>query len=433
MTAGDRTHLSLVPDPINQRVVDWLQEPDDADPDAVLRRAFAELPRHGRMRRLPWDPAIESIQPEPFGRPGRRRTVLVLAAALTIVALTAALAGGALRIFSPPSVITPGPTVVPTTGATASPAPTVAAPATIAPVFPLAATGFELVFDGPPGRIGVIAADGSGQRVIGAGLPQNIARPVWLPGTDRVLVQQWSDVADQIWDVDAAGERESLVIIPCVEPCRSRTEASTSREGDRIVFFQAFGDVVDGFPTTCGLAIYELATQEIETLTGSPCGIEEERMPRFSPDGTQVAFWRTRSPNGERSVTVKDSAIFVLDLASGEEFQVTAWGDASALAWSPDGAWIVYIRGWWRGFTDEGDLWRIRPDGSGLEQLTDMDTDDISFHTPRYTPDGAWVLFSVEAPGSDRLWGVPADGGAPVEVLPGFTVIDFDVRPGPAG
>ena len=143
------------------------------------------------------------------------------------------------------------------------------------------------------------------------------------------------------------------------------------------------------------------------------------------------SFWRSRSPNGQRVPEIADTAIFVLDLASGDELQVTPWADASILDWSPDGAWIVYVRGWWRDQTDEGDLWRIHPDGSGLEQLTTIDTNGSSLHRPRYTPDGAWVLFSVETEATDRLWAVPAAGGAAIEVLPGTTVVDFDVRPGP--
>jgi hypothetical protein len=418
MTTNGRNHLTLIPDADEQRVLDWISEPEEAAAAPVLARAFAQLPQVRRVRRQPWDVQLERLRPEPFGRPGERRVALLLAAALSILALGAAIAAGA-------SLFQLAPVVVPPPSLAASPA---ATGATIPPpVFPLAATGFELVYDSD-GRLGVISADGSGYRRIGVDLPQNIARPDWIPGTDRVLVQEWSDAADQIWDVAAVGERESLVIIPCVEPCRSRNEASPSRQGDRIVFFQAFGDVVGDIPTTCGLAIYTLETQQIESITESPCAIEEERMPRFSPDGTRIAFWRTRSPNGEASEQVEDSAIFVRDLDSGEEVQVTPFDDASVPDWSPDGEWLVFVRGWWRQVTDEGDLWRVRPDGSGLEQLTSMDTLDTSFHYPRYTPDGAWVLFSVTAPTTDRLWGVPAEGGEPVEILPGITVIDYDVR-----
>ena len=419
MTADGRDHLTLMPDAGEQRLLDWLAEPEDAAAGPVLARAFARLPGVRRDRQRPWDAQLERLLPEPFGEPAARRVALLIAAALSIAVLGGIIAVGASIFQQAPVVVVP-------------PRPT-PSPGTSVPtqVFPLADTGFELVFD-QAGTVAVANADGSGFRQIGADLPGNIALPDWIPGTDRVLVQEWSDTADQIWDVAAVGERESLVIIPCVEPCRSRNEASPSRQGDRIVFFQAFGDIVDDIPTTCGLAIYTLESQLVDNVTASPCAIEEERNPRFSPDGTQIAFWRTRSPNGERSVEVVDSAIFVLDLDSGEEFQVTPWGDAAVLDWSPDGTWLVYIRGWWRESTDEGDLWRVRPDGTGLEQLTSMDTLDISFHRPRYTPDGDWILFSVESATSDRLWAVPAEGGEAVQALPGVTVVDFDVRPGTA-
>ncbi len=47
--------------------------------------------------------------------------------------------------------------------------------------------------------------------------------------------------------------------------------------------------------------------------------------------------------------------------------------------WSKDGRWIYFVRG--RPATREMDLWRIRPDGGELEQLTHLNT-DISYPTP---------------------------------------------------
>ena len=419
MTANGRNHLTLIPDADEQRLIDWLSEPEDAAAAPILAVAFGQLADIRRARPAPWDTQLDRLRPEPFGQPAARRATLLIAAALSIALIGGVIAVGA-SFFQRTSVVLPVPP---------APSPTVTVATFPPPVFPLSGTGLELVFD-QSGTVAVIDADGTGFRQIGLDLPGNIARPDWIPGTDRVLVQEFSETADQLWDVAAVGERESLVIIPCVEPCRSRNEASPSRQGDRIVFFQAFGEIVDDIPSTCGLAIYTLESQEIETLTESPCAIEEERMPRFSPDGAKIAFWRTRSPNGERSVDVEASAIFVLDLASREEVQVTPWADAAVLDWSPDGDWLVYVRGWWRGTTGEGDLYRIRPDGSGLEQLTTLDTPDISLHRPRYTPDGDWILFSVESPTRDRLWAVRAEGGEPVEALPGVSVVDFDVRTG---
>jgi Tol biopolymer transport system component len=74
------------------------------------------------------------------------------------------------------------------------------------------------------------------------------------------------------------------------------------------------------------------------------------------------------------------------------------------------------------------DLWRVRSDGTGLERLTSLDTSDSRLRRPRYTPDGAWILFTIADGTGSRLWAIPADGGAAVDVLPDMSVLDYDVR-----
>jgi Tol biopolymer transport system component len=56
----------------------------------------------------------------------------------------------------------------------------------------------------------------------------------------------------------------------------------------------------------------------------------------------------------------------------------------------------------------------MRPDGSGIEQLTDFQ--DVRVCQPSYSPDGDWIIFSAAAPGAIDLWAIPAGGGAPVVV-----------------
>ena len=213
----------------------------------------------------------------------------------------------------------------------ASPAATV--PPTAA-AFPLADLPLEFVID-DNGVISVIGSDGSGQRRIGEDVTGLLVSPEWLPGTDRVIVQDWAGDTDQVWDVDTTGERRSLVVIPCVEPCRSRNEASPSRDGSRIVFFQAFGDVVDDIPTTCGLAVYEVRTQAMTTVTESPCAVVEEHQARFSPGGDRIAFWRSRSPGGERTIEVAESALFIRDLDTEPRRRSPTWTSKRASSTGP--------------------------------------------------------------------------------------------------
>lgn len=404
----DERHLAAVPDRTEQRLLDWLHEPDGGSASDVLDRAFAQLPALRRARRSPWDDVLERLRPEPFGLAGARAALLLVVVALVTVTLMSAVIAGAIRLDPAPPPPPPPPAVV----------------------FPLADPLLEFVID-DNGVISVIGSDGSARRRIGEDITGLLVSPEWLPGTDRVIVQDWAGDTDQVWDVDAAGDRRSLVVIPCVEPCRSRNEASPARDGSRIVFFQAFGEVVDGIPTTCGLAIYELATQTISTVTESPCAVVEERHPRFSPEGDRIAFWRSRSPGGQAAPEIAEAALFIRDLISGAETQVTDWSlDASLLDWSPDGEWLVFVPRYWDAGASGADVYRIRADGTDIERLTSLDTAANRILRPRYSPDGAWILFTQQDEGQSSLLAIPADGGDPVDVLPGTQVFDYDVRSG---
>lgn len=254
-----------------------------------------------------------------------------------------------------------------------------------------------------------------------------LGQPDRHPTEDALLLLDWDTAADQLWRVPTGGAGRSLVLIPCVDQCRSHNEASWSHDGSRIVMFQAIGDLVDGIPTTCGLAIWSAASQRIEDVTTSPCAVLEERDPRFSPDDSSLAFWRSRTAGG-RSTTIADSALFVRDPATGAERRLTDWSlHASSLDWAPDGAWLSFATDTWDESGQPAELWRVRPDGSGLERLYRADG-PARLLRPRYSPDGRWILFVRKTDGRGELLAVPADGGDAVEVLPDRTVLDFDVR-----
>jgi DNA polymerase-1 len=62
---------------------------------------------------------------------------------------------------------------------------------------------------------------------------------------------------------------------------------------------------------------------------------------------------------------------------------------------------------------------------------TTLDTAGVRLLRPRYTPDGAWILFLRIGEGRGELLAIPADGGEPVAALPGTSAFDFDVRAAP--
>jgi DNA-binding winged helix-turn-helix (wHTH) protein/Tol biopolymer transport system component len=84
--------------------------------------------------------------------------------------------------------------------------------------------------------------------------------------------------------------------------------------------------------------------------------------------------------------------------------------NSSAVAFSNDGRWLVYVDG-------EGSLWRARADGSEAHRLTipPFDVDG-----PAWSPDDRWLAFRArrDVTGSRRIHLMPSAGGS-AEAIPG--------------
>jgi Tol biopolymer transport system component len=79
--------------------------------------------------------------------------------------------------------------------------------------------------------------------------------------------------------------------------------------------------------------------------------------------------------------------------------QVTSAGDAFEGDWSPDSEQIAYLA-----FTSgDAAIWIVNADGSDPRQVTADDPDSDNF-LPRFTPDGAWILYQ-------NCFGSDCDGG----------------------
>ena len=413
--SGQR-RLASVPSWREQQVLEWLDESESVPSGPILDTAFSALPRVRQRRAWPWTRLGDQLRPEPFGSPRARLVAIAIAAMLLLMLFAGTLLTAGQRDF---------------TAVIVEPAPTVSPSASAAVLFPLQDPVYDLVIGNENSRMFSIRSDGTNRRAMAEDINGSLAMPDWGPGTS-VLVQESSPTTDQIWQVDAAVSRPSQVVVPCVAPCASRNEASWSNDGMKIVLFQALGVSENGFPKNCGLGLYDAAALAVTELTSSPCAVSEERHARFAPDDASIAFWRSRSPGLVQSTQIEDSAIFTRELATGRETQVTDWAThASMLDWSPDGAWIAFIPDTYDETASDADLWRVHPDGTGLGRMTTLDTADLHIQWPRYSPDGAWILFVRVSDAGGELLAIPADGGEPVSVLPGTMVFDFDVRSDP--
>lgn len=135
--------------------------------------------------------------------------------------------------------------------------------------------------------------------------------------------------------------------------------------------------------------------------------VQDDRPMDFSPDGSQVFF--LRAVEGFPSIGDQlAGSIFVVNADGKDLRQVTprdlpveVVGNAGGRL-SQDGRWVV--------FTSSGVIWRIHPDGSGLTKVFQDPQGRLAI-TPTWSPDGRFILFGLDPPGSLATIDVaPANG-----------------------
>lgn len=91
-------------------------------------------------------------------------------------------------------------------------------------------------------------------------------------------------------------------------------------------------------------------------------------------------------------------------------------GQGTHPTWSPDGLWVAFATS----RDGNSEVYRVRPDGTGPENLTRNPSNDGE---PAYSPDGNLIAFTSDRDGDGtRLYLMRADGGEPRAVgdrLPG--------------
>jgi Tol biopolymer transport system component len=180
----------------------------------------------------------------------------------------------------------------------------------------------------------------------------------------------------------------------------------------------------DGLPDPAGRIVFgrltrvdDIRDQLVSLYAIDPDGSDlvplldcEVGRPRFSPDGSRLAF----------GIALDDGTMQIATMAAdGSDLTVLTSTDgyADTPDWSPDGSWLVYSHSpdpclgpsWEPCVIGEGmhqSLWRMDADGSDQRLIGDPDAYDWE---PRVSPDGREVVFTrIVPPGStDTNWFTP--------------------------
>ena len=231
-----------------------------------------------------------------------------------------------------------------------------------------------------------VMPDGSDRHVVFEGEPMPIANIAWSPDGSRIAFQ--NPIAEErgIFVAEADGS----------DPVRLTDGAhdgwpSWSPDGTRILFSRTTTDpgveqCVPGTPHEfrCPTDIYVMDADgsEVTRLTDAPAG---EFMPRWSPDGTMIAFVREGdllAGTYEAVYTMRPDGTDVRQLSSGNR------GSDFWPSWSPDGTQIVFaaIR------AEDWGIWVVDADGSN-EHMVFGGTGAGYVDDPVWSPDGASIAF----------------------------------------
>jgi Tol biopolymer transport system component len=132
--------------------------------------------------------------------------------------------------------------------------------------------------------------------------------------------------------------------------------------------------------------------------------------PAWSPDGTRIAFSSYLDDNWE---------IYVIDADGTNLVRLTKHPENDiSPAWSWDGSKLLFVS---RRFGD-ADLFAYDMDTGALTQLT---TGELDEYDPAWSPDGRWIAFVTQIGNQSDLFVMHADGSDPVNLTNSSYANDF--------
>jgi eukaryotic-like serine/threonine-protein kinase len=141
-----------------------------------------------------------------------------------------------------------------------------------------------------------------------------------------------------------------------------------------------------------------------------------EFSPQYSPDGRRVAFASNRS--GLTQIWTSDQDV-------GNPAQLTHFdsGHSGTPRWSPDGHWIVFDH-------QENEWWRIYVMASDGGQVRRVAQDEGDENLPSWSSDGEWIYSTANRSGRYEIWKRPARGGKALQVTQNGGWVAFESHDG---
>jgi TolB protein len=212
------------------------------------------------------------------------------------------------------------------------------------------------------------------------------------------------NTCDLVYTVGVDGKRLKR-LVPCAfaatdgsgqlvrRACVGAHTPAWSRDGSKIAFsYSLVDDRYEGsLRLNRAIWIVNADGTDPRQVTELDPGNSWDAGPQFSPDGRKLVFTRV---DHERNA----DALFTVNVDGSDLFQLTPWalhagGDPE---WSPDGKWIVLTTNPKAGSVN---VHKIRPDGTGLTNLTKQKAGGYHYLSSSFSPDGKLIV-SARTPGA---------------------------------
>jgi TolB protein len=171
--------------------------------------------------------------------------------------------------------------------------------------------------------------------------------------------------------------------------------------GGRVVFHSDRDGEID-------IYVMDADGSNVQRLTDAP-GRDFE--PHWSPDGATIVFSSERDDP-------ENAQLYLMNADGSDQRRLPSplTVDQIGARWSPDGQWILFHSNPLVDGLPRFDIFKIRPDGSDLTQLTDVPGNSFM---PDWSPDGERIVFASQRDGNRELYVMNADGSNQVRLTGG--------------
>ena len=245
------------------------------------------------------------------------------------------------------------------------------------PVEPAAGGGQGIVFGDGPGEetdLFVVRPDGTGLRRLTHDGGSGAAR--WSPDGTKIVFARYDErtQTSDLFVMDADGSEITRL---SDTPELSESSSSWSPDGSRIAF--------EAHPAGARPSQIYVMNADGGNVVRLSYTAGDAASPDWSPDGSQLVFHLSPPPSPDGPA---GSAIWVMDADGGNARRIVGDGASGNYEprWSPDGDAIV--------FTHDRDVYIVRPDGTGLKNLTPEEGTDVYDRDPAWSSDGERIVFA---------------------------------------